>query len=128
MVRLEQITVRWIEAVVNRRLKYGKLVADLLINTLLLRMRFWNFCGAVGLVRCNAETNYFSATMETLFETHVSDVLNEKSEISGTEEVVHAFRVVVWPLHDQRVGKWIRIWKTSAVLFVVQISLSRIMH
>lgn len=54
------------------------------------------------LVGCDIDAHFFAARTEVLGETYARQVLNERSNISGTNEVVSAYNAVA------RVLNWLQ--------------------
>lgn len=55
-----------------------------------------------------------------LLEAYARGLLNKKSDILGTADVVDAYMVVVRALKGLREREWIRSWKVPAGIFLSQ--------
>lgn len=66
------------------------------------------FCRFVG---CKIDSKCLVASTEGLVETHARRILNEKSDISGTDVVADACRIAVQVLDGSGARKRMKLWK-----------------
>lgn len=83
------------------------------------------YCCFMG---CKVHAERFAGRTEELIETYARWVSNEKSDISSSDHVVDACKIVFRALNGLRSKKWMRVWKVPAHLYRVQIFPLHFMH
>lgn len=69
---------------------------------------------------CEVDADYLAASTETLVETYAGQILNDKSTVSSSNEVVEACKMLIRALEWLRVRKKMRSWEDPAWLRGVQ--------
>lgn len=77
---------------------------------------------------CKADTERFASSTEALGETYARKVLNYKSDILGSDDVVNARKIVIQVIDGLRARRWMRSWNVPVGLSPVQKSQSHITH
>lgn len=116
------------QEIVDEFSKPGRLVVNLVSGTFAtanacLKLS-WHRC----FVGCKVGAECFAASTAVLAETYARQVLTEKSDASGTDEVVHACKIVVRELDAFWTRQRMRRWKVSDGLCSVYILPLNITH
>lgn len=88
----ERKCVGWTEESVHKFSELGELLSDLSSGTFARAKGCWVPPHRRHLVGCELAVGCFAASTERLVKTCAKQGLNEKSDISGTVEVVHGAR------------------------------------
>lgn len=124
-VRREQKSVGWMQDSGNKFSKAGDLVVDLSIGTFSSAKEFSELPRHRRSEDFKVHADRCTASTETLLGTYARQILNEKSNSSGINEVVITCKIVGPAVHRLRDREPMRSWKVSAGLCLLQMLLSR---
>lgn len=95
MVCLEKMSVLWIQDLVDKFSKTGELIVDLLFGMFATAKSCSKFPQSRPSVVCKGDVDCFATSTKALFHIYERQILNGKSNISGTDEVMDVCKVVV---------------------------------
>lgn len=72
-------------------------------------------------IGCRDEAAYFVASKEISAKTYPRQILNEKTDISGTNKVIGALEMMVRALDEFQAKKQMRSWKEPSELGSLQV-------
>lgn len=91
-----------LDAECSRVSKPDELVPNICHETLATARESFELPRHCHVLRCEVDSENFAESTKTLVETYTGQVLNEKSNISSTDEGLDAYKIVVQALDRRR--------------------------
>lgn len=111
LVRLEQTCTGCVQNVFDYFSKPGELVVHLFHDSLATVGEHQELPPHRRFTGCKDDAKYFAASTEELVETYAKKVLNKKSDMSGSDKVVNACKILFQALDRLQARKEMRSCK-----------------